>query len=297
MARRRYLSTQISTDARVARIASEAGVFAALLYTWMIPHAGDDGLITGDPDELQLLVVPGLREYTAMDVRGAIEHMLSLGLLEQLDGRLAFPEEPFYQHQSYIRAEKRRQSPENAANHRESPPNAAECRQSPGNAASPSLSLSPSPSGEENARSPDPDVRAREAAPEDEPEPETFSQDVLDTAEILSQCAWVGDELPVVQRQVERAFGLVPEFRTRDGPFNAEQYGRWPKHHKKPPADWYRAWLNWLKQAVKITARDGPQAVDYRNHPMYQPPVFVRDTPEYAASPQDKYFARTDDQR
>ena len=38
MARRRYISTNISTDPKVNILAEKYGDFAALLYTWMIPH-------------------------------------------------------------------------------------------------------------------------------------------------------------------------------------------------------------------------------------------------------------------
>ena len=48
MSRRRYLSTEVSLDTRINRLALEAGDFAALLYTWMIPHAEDDASITAD---------------------------------------------------------------------------------------------------------------------------------------------------------------------------------------------------------------------------------------------------------
>jgi hypothetical protein len=44
--RRRYLSTAISLDPTVNKLARTAGDFAALLFTWMIPHADDDGAIT-----------------------------------------------------------------------------------------------------------------------------------------------------------------------------------------------------------------------------------------------------------
>ena len=45
MSRRRYISTSMSIDKRLNKLAVEAGDFAALLYTWMIPHAADDTTI------------------------------------------------------------------------------------------------------------------------------------------------------------------------------------------------------------------------------------------------------------
>src|SRR5437879_156769 len=85
MGRRRYISTEISTDGRVGELARR-NEFAALLYTWMIPHAGDDAAITADPDELLSKVVPHLRGRTPEDVHEAVALMVELGLVV-LDGR------------------------------------------------------------------------------------------------------------------------------------------------------------------------------------------------------------------
>lgn len=102
MARKRYLSTNISTDPRIAKLA-KLSEFAVLLYTWMIPHADDAGTLTGDAEELLLLVMPGFRWRTRDDVVGAIQWLLEFGLLEQAPhGRLRFPSRPFYTYQAYI---------------------------------------------------------------------------------------------------------------------------------------------------------------------------------------------------
>lgn len=170
MARRRYVSTTISTDKMIAKLANENGEFSALLYTWMIPHATDDGGITADPEELRLMVIPGFKKKDAAAIQKAISAMLALGLLELSESadRLYFPAESFYKHQSYINAANRRKTPEITANHRRTPqlditPEAryetAEIagnqRESAQNAASPppspSVSLSPSV-GVEDAR-------------------------------------------------------------------------------------------------------------------------------------------------
>ena len=81
MARRRYLSTKISTDTRVNRLAMESGDFAALLYTWLIPHAADDRTLTGDPEELMLQVCPGRRDKSPEDIAAALNAMVTLGLI------------------------------------------------------------------------------------------------------------------------------------------------------------------------------------------------------------------------
>lgn len=106
MARRRYLSTDISTDTRVNKLAMNGGDFAALLYTWMIPHASDAALLPGDPEELLLIVCPGRRDKEPEDIANAVDAMVDLGLIERSDGDLAFPSS-FYSHQTYITAQRR----------------------------------------------------------------------------------------------------------------------------------------------------------------------------------------------
>jgi hypothetical protein len=131
MSRRRYVSTEISTDKATNKLGQLHGAIAVLLYTWMIPHAEDDRSITSDADEILLSVIPGFRSVSIDEVNTYIKAMVSLGLLENSDdGKLYFPENSFYKHQSYIPANKR-----NTANHRKSPQITA----------SPSLSLSPLP--------------------------------------------------------------------------------------------------------------------------------------------------------
>lgn len=110
MARRRYISTQISLDAAVDKLAQEYGDFAALLYTWMVPHAEDDATITGDPDELMFTVIPRRRDKTIEDVVAALEGMEKVGLIkwDRENKIIYFPPESFYRYQSYIREDKRR---------------------------------------------------------------------------------------------------------------------------------------------------------------------------------------------
>lgn len=119
-------------DARVNRLATQYGDFAALVYTWMIPHATDDGTLTGDVEELMCTVVPGLREKTAEDVTAALVGMNELGLVEWDNGTIRFPREAFYRYQTYIPVAKRRG-------------NGDEQRISPQNTVSPPPSPPPSP--------------------------------------------------------------------------------------------------------------------------------------------------------
>ena len=110
MSRKRYVSTNISVDPRVRDLAQQSE-FAALLYTWMIPHADDSASITADPEELLMQVVPGFRWRTAEDVASALDLMVSLELLLRVDDRLRFPPESFYKYQAYIGSERRNGGP------------------------------------------------------------------------------------------------------------------------------------------------------------------------------------------
>ena len=145
MSRRRNLSTDISTDPKLAELA-ESGPLPLLLYTWAIPHADDWGRLTGDARQFRLTVCPAL-DAAAQEVEAALEQIAAAGLWDryQMDGRwyIAFPPEAWYRHQSYIPASKRqadksqfppppaeaqRTSPHFAADHRRGPQNCAKLR-------------------------------------------------------------------------------------------------------------------------------------------------------------------------
>lgn len=97
MARRRYVSTDISVDPRVSDLALEAGPYAALLYTWLIPHADDTRAIPSDPRTIKLQVVPGLDHCDVQTIAEAVDAMLRLGLLVDDCGVLRFPIEDWEQ--------------------------------------------------------------------------------------------------------------------------------------------------------------------------------------------------------
>lgn len=156
MARRRYLSTKISVDLAVNRLALECGDFAVLLYTWMIPHAEDDATLTGNPEELMLRVIPGRRDKAVADVEAALAAMDRLGLIRwhREAGIIEFPPESFYKYQTYIPKDKRRTAPI-TAHQRATPTIAEEQRATAENTVSPSPS--PSPTEDHHLR-----ARARE---------------------------------------------------------------------------------------------------------------------------------------
>ncbi|MDQ3539713.1 MAG: hypothetical protein M3440_03415 [Chloroflexota bacterium] len=254
MARRRYISTSISVDKAINQLAIDGGDFAVMLYTWMVPHAGDDGRLTGDPDEILMTVIPGRRDKDAGDVERALIAMTAVGLIAWCDKYVTFPCESFYKHQSYIKQENRRSPAEtpNTSNrsddHCATPENAGERRKSAENAVSfPSsfpVSLSPSVSpSEESADAP----------------PSRPSEAAMEVAETLVTAPWVNDELVDVAREVDRLFGKVPHFSARDGPALAEMYVNWRGYRKKPPENWSIAWLRWTKKEASDEQQDQPR--------------------------------------
>jgi hypothetical protein len=104
MSRRRYISTVISIDRRLQSLSDSA----ALLYTWMIPHAEDDATLPSNAEELANIVVPNRKTWNTRKVALALEEMASAGLITTLNGTLYFPIVSFYRYQSSIPAHKRR---------------------------------------------------------------------------------------------------------------------------------------------------------------------------------------------
>ena len=101
MSRKRSISTDMSTDPKLAELA-EHGHLPLLLYTWAIPHADDYGRMTGDARQFKLLVCPALN-VSKNEVFEALQQIADVGLwhLSEVDGRwiIAFPEDSWYKHQ------------------------------------------------------------------------------------------------------------------------------------------------------------------------------------------------------
>lgn len=145
IARRRYISTKISLDKVVNRVAQQHGDFVALLYTWMVPHAEDDATLRGDPEEVWMQVTPGRRDKSTADIRNALLVLAQEGLIlwNAEENVIQFPLDSFYEYQTYIPADKRRTT-NIITNQQETPKNAEERRTSASNTVSPSPSPSPS---------------------------------------------------------------------------------------------------------------------------------------------------------
>jgi len=88
MARRRYISTDISTDEKVNSVST----FAALLYTWAIPHFNDDCHLTAkNAAEVKWTVLPGRKEGVK-EVEKAIQELLKNTLwCKDENGRFLIP--------------------------------------------------------------------------------------------------------------------------------------------------------------------------------------------------------------
>jgi hypothetical protein len=155
MGRKRSIHSDISIDAKVSDLAVH-GPLPLLLYTWAIPHADDWGRLLGEPKQFKLLVCPAL-DVSAAEIEEALNQIAEVGLWYryQVDGKwyIAFPEDAWFKHQTYINANKRENDskskipapPKNAAKHQETTKNAAKDQKVAGNVPSPSPSPSPTP--------------------------------------------------------------------------------------------------------------------------------------------------------
>lgn len=74
------ISKSISTSTKLAEIST----FAALLFTWMIPHCDDFGRIDGSAKIVKGIVVP-LRDESVDQVEDAITALVGCGLIERYE--------------------------------------------------------------------------------------------------------------------------------------------------------------------------------------------------------------------
>ena len=106
MARRRNLSTEISDDRDLNDLAVTVGDFAALLFTWGVPHAQDDRSLPGEPDDLLYLVVPRRRDKTPADAETAIRAWVEAKLVDWVwvdsKRRIYYKAESFYRIQDKV---------------------------------------------------------------------------------------------------------------------------------------------------------------------------------------------------
>ncbi|MFC1946086.1 hypothetical protein ACFLW1_02685 [Chloroflexota bacterium] len=77
-ARGRMLAPTISVSERVAALT----IKAALLFTWMLSHADDQGRLSGDPNTVKALIVPLRRDISVEDVERALSDLEDVGLIK-----------------------------------------------------------------------------------------------------------------------------------------------------------------------------------------------------------------------
>lgn len=113
MARKRYITTDISLSGKVEALAKEAGEYAVLLWTWMIPHLDDWCRMEGEADKVFYAVTPRFANLGRgpEDAEKALEAMARIGLLQryEVQGKayIQVDEESFYELQTYIPQSKR----------------------------------------------------------------------------------------------------------------------------------------------------------------------------------------------
>lgn len=75
--------------------------------------------------------------------------------------------------------------------------------------------------------------------------------EIEQAAEILAGARFIGDDVATIAEALERGYGLVSEFRPRDGPLLAELFCRWYTGKRSPPADWFAMWCRWMRREVQ----------------------------------------------
>lgn len=109
MGRKRFITSDMSIDEKIANIATENPV-AALMWPWFITGFDDWGRMEAVPMKIKLSIFPAF-PYTAKDIEQAIELYSSNGLVfkYEVNGKLYIAIDPqkFYKYQTYIRGDKR----------------------------------------------------------------------------------------------------------------------------------------------------------------------------------------------
>lgn len=181
MARKRYITTDISLSGKVEKLARNAGEYAVILWTWMIPHLDDWGRMEGEADKVFFAVTPrfALLGKTPDDAEKALQAMTELGLIQryEVNGQLFIQvnTDTFYELQTYIPKAKREEDksayPAPPAESQQVALSSTECNSALLSVPSP-FSLhptpSPSPSGNTHACPSPPDTDCVSSSDEDE---------------------------------------------------------------------------------------------------------------------------------
>ena len=108
MARKRFVTSEISTDRKIAKLAEKNPV-AAALWPWFITAFDDWGRMSADPIEVKLTIFPAF-PYTSDDIEAFIKlyHEFGIAYHYEVDGKpyLAVNPETWLKYQTYIRKDK-----------------------------------------------------------------------------------------------------------------------------------------------------------------------------------------------
>jgi len=108
MARKRFITSEISTDRKIAKLA-EKNPTAAALWPWFITGFDDWGRMEADPVEVKLTIFPAF-PYTSDDIETFIKlyHEFGIAYHYEVDGKpyLAVNPETWLKYQTYIRKDK-----------------------------------------------------------------------------------------------------------------------------------------------------------------------------------------------
>jgi DnaD/phage-associated family protein len=109
MARKRFVTSEISTDRKIAKLA-EKNPIAAALWPWFITALDDWGRMSADPVEVKLTIFPAF-PYTSDEIEEIIQlyHQYGIAYYYKVDGKpyLAVNPETWYKYQTYIRQERK----------------------------------------------------------------------------------------------------------------------------------------------------------------------------------------------
>ncbi len=109
MARKRFVTSNISVDRNVAKLAAEDPV-AAALWPWFITAFDDWGRMSADPVEVKLTVFPAF-PYTYDDISKTIQlyHQYGLAFYYEVENKpyLAVNPEKWYKYQTYIQRKRK----------------------------------------------------------------------------------------------------------------------------------------------------------------------------------------------
>ena len=108
MARKRFVTSEISTDRKLAKLA-EANPVAAALWPWFVTGFDDWGRMSADPVEAKLTIFPAF-PYTFDEIAEIIQlyHQYGIAHYYEVDGKpyLAVNPEKWLKYQTYIRKSK-----------------------------------------------------------------------------------------------------------------------------------------------------------------------------------------------